>query len=231
MFKRKWKEVYERLPIERKEEGLTRISGFTNFCSDARSFRLKVLQNLLKEFPFGSVMNVCEVGCGCGDKLTFFYQLGHRCFGVDYSHNMIERAKKEMPDAQLHVSQANRLPFPDNAMDFVFSYGVAMYFESTKYLYEFLKEIYRIAKPGATICIWDVPDVKDKGKVLAFRGKHAKGYEHTYYDMNDLIQWFKSKKILSVKCEYSFIPEYRFSFHRFNITAVLNKRGKRGSRR
>jgi len=223
MFKRKWKEVYERLPIERKDKSLTEISGFEAYCTDFSSFRLKVLTHLFAEFGCSQRANVCEVGCGCGDKLTFFYSLGHQCYGIDYSESMIKRGRQEMPGAELHVGDASQLPFPDNSMDFVFSYGVFIYFESWEYCDKALSELYRIAKPKAVICIWDVPDIRDKEKVIAFRGKPEPGYEHTYYDMNDFIRWFKSREIEGVKSEYLFMPEYKHSYYRFNISARLNK--------
>ncbi|MCA9408851.1 MAG: class I SAM-dependent methyltransferase, partial [Candidatus Omnitrophica bacterium] len=210
-------------PIERKDKSLTEISGFTNYCSDQAAFRQQVLENLMKEFKYSKSVNVCEVGCGCGDKLTHFYNLGHQCSGLDYSENMIKRAKEEMPKADLHPGEAAKLPFADNSMDFVFSYSVFIYFETPEYFHKVLEEMYRIAKPGATICIWDVPDLKDKEKVEAFRGKSAQGYEHTYYDMNDFFIWFKERKIKDIKCEYNIIPEYRLSNHRFNLTVNLNK--------
>ena len=223
MFKRKWKEVYERLPIERKDRSLTEISGFTNFCYNPKVFRKKIIQNLLKEFDLKSKVNICEIGCGCGDKLSYFYRLGHRCFGVDYSENMIKRARKEMPNAKLYYREANQLPFKKNSMHFVFSYSVFIYFESKHYCDQVLKEMYRIAKPKATICIWDVPDIQEKNNVIKLRGCHQKGYEHTYYDMNYFIQWFKKRKIKNIKSEYTPIKEYKLSNYRFNITVKLDK--------
>jgi len=39
----------------------------------------------------------------------------------------------------------------------------------------------------------------------------------------DFIQWFKEKEINKIKSEYLFIPEYRHSYHRFNIIVNINK--------
>ena len=224
MFKRKWKEVYERLPIERKDKTLTEINGFNNYCNDLSLFRLKVLTNLWKEFSGGDSADICEVGCGAGDKLSFFYNLGYPCHGVDYSENMIKRAKQEMPKAKLYAMEASKLPFADNSMDFIFCYSVFIYFESWKYCSQVLEELYRIAKPNAVICIWDVPDIKEKEKVQSFRGEPEPGYDHTYYDMNDFIQWFKNKEIESVKSQYLIIPEYKHSYHRYHITIKLKEK-------
>ena len=226
MHQRKWKDVFERLPIERKDKSLTEISGFTNFCKDPKRFRENVVTSLNKELMVlgKSDASVCEVGCGCGDKLSFFYQQGFSCYGIDFSKTMIERGKIEIPKADLYIGEACNLPFENNSMDFVFSYSVFFYFENAAYCCQVLEEMYRIAKPQGIICVWDLPDIMERGSIIALRGEHEKGYEHTYYDMNEFIQWFKNKDIDSVKSEYLIMPEYKLSQSRFNITARLNKK-------
>jgi len=77
MPSRKLKEVYERLPIERKDKTLTEISGFTNFYNDPKAFRQKVIEGLHTEFGQRKKADICEIGCGCGDKLTYFYHLAY----------------------------------------------------------------------------------------------------------------------------------------------------------
>jgi ubiquinone/menaquinone biosynthesis C-methylase UbiE len=224
---RKWKEVFERLPIERKNKSLTEISGFTNFCEESTEFRNQVLNYLSSELPKNSLhFNVCEVGCGCGDKLSFFYNKDYSCYGLDYSENMIKRAKEEMPQATLYTGEACKLPFEDNSMNFIFSYSVFLYFESEEYTSAVLSEIYRVAKPNALICIWDVPDIQYKEAVLKLRGSPEEGYQHAYYDINYFMQWFKQKEIKSIKAEYTPISVYKLSNYRFNITVKLNKNKK-----
>jgi ubiquinone/menaquinone biosynthesis C-methylase UbiE len=220
---RKWRQVYERLPIERKDKTLSEISGFDKYCTDGEALRSTVFNNLLKESAIKVPGDVCEVGCGCADKLIFFDKAGYRCHGVDYSATMIERAKKEIPSGEFYHCDASELPFADNSMDLVFSYSVFVYFEGWDYAVKVLKEMYRIAKDNAAICIWDVPDIKEQDKVEAFRGVPEKGYEHTYYDMNDFIQWFKAAGVLKVKAGYFFIPVYKHSLYRFNVTAITKK--------
>jgi ubiquinone/menaquinone biosynthesis C-methylase UbiE len=224
MFLRKWQEVYERLPLERKDKTLTEISGFDKFCSDYAAFRKTVFADLLEDSGIRKGARVCEVGCGCGDKLGLFYGAGYRCSGVDYSRNMIQRAKQEMPLAELHVVEAAKLPFPDNSMDLVFAYSVFIYFEDWPYARQALEEMVRVAKSDACVCVWDVPDIKEKARVESFRGAAQAGYEHTYYDMNDFIQWFKEKNVKLVRAGYKPMPFYKHSYFRFNVTAKLDKK-------
>jgi ubiquinone/menaquinone biosynthesis C-methylase UbiE len=223
MSLRKWKEVYERLPLERQDKSLAEISGFDKSCTNYEAFRKAIFAELLKVSKIKKASSVCEVGCGCGDKLALFYDSGYRCFGVDYAQNMIKRAKQEMPSADLHVSEANMLPFADNSMDLVFSYSVFFYFENWQYTCKVLEQMYRVAKPDAVICIWDLPDVEKKDQIETLYRQAQAGYEHTYFNRNDFIQWFKLKKIKQVRADFKFLPFYRHSSFRFNVTAKLAK--------
>jgi SAM-dependent methyltransferase len=220
MLLKKWREVWERLPVERKNKSLAEISGYEQYCTDFEKLQHAVFNNLLENSKLKPNGNVCEVGCGCGDKLVLFNQAGYKCSGVDYSSSMIDRVKKEIPTGDFHVSEASILPFPSNSMDLVFSYGVFFYFDSWAYAMKALEEMYRIAKPQATICVWDVADVREQKVVESFRGAPQPGYEHTYFDMNDFMQWFKNKGCSQLKTEYFSMPFYKLSAHRFNVTAV-----------
>ena len=91
-------------------------------------------------------------------------------------------------------------------MDFIFSYSVIFYFDSWDYCQKVFSEMYRIAKPGAVICICVSLTSGEKRKSRRFSGDPEPGYEHTYYDMNDIIQWFKSREIAGIKSEYLFMP-------------------------
>jgi len=221
VFSRKWKEVYERLPLERATCSLADISGFNRYCDDQEALRHFVFRRLAGLQRGSSPgRTVCAVGCGCGDKLKLFCEAGFQCFGVDYSSSMIERAKVEMPAAQLFNSEAIELPFPSACADIVFSFSVFIYFEAWDYAARALEEMWRVARPGAVVCVWDVPDVNRKKEVEAFRGPAEQGYEHTYYDMNDFVRWFLEHGASEVRSEYVVLPFYKHSLSRFHITAV-----------
>ena len=132
---------------------------------------------------------------------------------------MVKRAKMEMPLASFYVGEAASLPIPDASQDLVFSYSVFFYFDTFDYASRVMKEMLRIAKPGKFICIWDVPDIRKKEESILVRGACKPGYEHMYYEMDDLINWFKDNGALQVSGEYRQKSFYQHSAYRFHITA------------
>jgi ubiquinone/menaquinone biosynthesis C-methylase UbiE len=216
---KEWKEVYERLPQERKDRSLAEISGFDRFCDDPELLRRSVVNDLLEVSQVRPGSSVLEVGCGCADKLSLFYQSGYVCSGVDFSSSMIARARQEMPSAALHVGEALSLPMEDASQDLVFSYSVFFYFDSFEYAAMVLKEMWRVVKPGGTVCVWDIPDVGKKEEILRVRGLPASGYEHMYYDMEELVGWFKDSGAVQAEGVYRHKPFYQHSAYRFHITA------------
>lgn len=61
-----------------------------------------------------------DVGCGTGNHLLMFKQLGLDVCGVDPSEPMLEVAREKLgPGAELRVACAEDLPFDDNSFDMV----------------------------------------------------------------------------------------------------------------
>jgi SAM-dependent methyltransferase len=61
-----------------------------------------------------------EVGCGPGRFLRFFWESGFDVSGLDASPAMLELARKRLEHrADLHVGQAEHLPFADKEFDVV----------------------------------------------------------------------------------------------------------------
>jgi SAM-dependent methyltransferase len=61
-----------------------------------------------------------EVGCGSGRFLQFFWESGFDITGLDASPAMLELARERLGNrAELHVGQAEHLPFDDKEFDVV----------------------------------------------------------------------------------------------------------------
>jgi hypothetical protein len=73
--------------------------------------------------------------------------------GVDVSDEMIALARqklKDFPSAHFHVGEgANLRMFADNSVDFVYSYAVFQHIPSRDVVWEYLREIHRVMRPGA----------------------------------------------------------------------------------
>ena len=64
--------------------------------------------------------DVLEVGCGTGHWLTVLDRRGYRVAGLDASRAMVERAKRQVPQAALVAGHAEALPWAAGAFDRVF---------------------------------------------------------------------------------------------------------------
>ena len=108
---------------------------------------------------------------------------GAHATGVDLSAISVERARRRCELAghkpDLRVADAERLPFPDNTFDVVYSYGVMHHSPDTA---QCLREARRVLKPGgeARIMVYHHPSVT--GLMLWLRyGIFRKSLRNTVY--------------------------------------------------
>jgi len=97
---------------------------------------------------------VLEVGVGMGADYLEWLKAGAQASGVDISSVSLERARLRCEMAgytpDLRVSDAERLPFPDNTFDIVYSYGVMHHSPDTQ---QCIREAWRVLKPGGALRI------------------------------------------------------------------------------
>lgn len=90
---------------------------------------------------------VLDACCGTGDFAYFIKQKEPMAFvsGVDFSQNMLNLAKKRMPDTDFQIMDVTNLDFTDNTFDFVtMGFGLRNIANPEKALLE----VYRVLKPG-----------------------------------------------------------------------------------
>ncbi len=94
---------------------------------------------------------VLEIGCGVGTDLSQFAKNGALVTGVDLTESAIKLAKRRFKAMRLkgtlRVADAERLPFPSNSFDLVYSFGVLHHTPNTQ---KAMNEVYRVLKPGGT---------------------------------------------------------------------------------
>lgn len=98
---------------------------------------------------------ILEVGVGAGTDFIQWARAGAQTYGIDMTPEAIENTKhrleQEMLAAQeLHVADAEAIPYPTNFFDCVYSWGVIHHSPDTM---RCLREIIRVTKPGGTIKI------------------------------------------------------------------------------
>ena len=104
-------------------------------------------------------MKMLEPGCGRGEFLANFQDLGLDVCGVDISKN----AKEFANNFPVHVCDVENeaLPFEDNTFDVIYSKS---FIEHLYYPERYLAEAYRVLKPGGTL-ITLVPDWESNYKI------------------------------------------------------------------
>lgn len=92
---------------------------------------------------------VLEVGCGLGTDGAQFAKAGARYTGIDLTDAAVLLAKRrfelfDLPGT-IRVADAERLDFPDNTFDLVYSHGVLHHTPDTAAA---VREIHRVLRPG-----------------------------------------------------------------------------------
>ena len=94
-------------------------------------------------------LNVLEVGCGLGTDGAQFAKAGAIYTGIDLTDAAVDLARRRFELFQLpgtfRVADAERLDFPDNTFDIVYSHGVLHHTPDTNAA---VREIHRVLRPG-----------------------------------------------------------------------------------
>ncbi|MCL4370910.1 MAG: methyltransferase domain-containing protein, partial [Chloroflexi bacterium] len=141
----------------------------------------------------GSV--VADVGTGTGFMLAGLAPLVKKAHGFDNSPEMLEIAKKNLAGAanvELQVSEGDRLPLPDAALDAAFA---NMYLHHAPDPSAAISELARVLKPGGRLVITDL-DKHDHGWMAAEMADVWMGF-----DRDRVAEWFRSAELSDVKVE------------------------------
>ena len=101
-----------------------------------RSGKNKAHEYLEKPAMYGKLpdltdLSVLCIGCGTGEECEHLKSLGaKRVVGIDISEGLIEYAKKSYSDLEFHVMDMEKLDFPLESFDFVYSSLVMHYVDS-----------------------------------------------------------------------------------------------------
>ncbi|MDQ3239479.1 MAG: methyltransferase domain-containing protein [bacterium] len=138
---------YDNSPPLNPFESINRKMGFSKILrpKDLRTFQY------LKSINLNSESKILDIGCAHGLLLQRINKtFNTRGVGVDISNNLINKARKEDTINDYVLTDATKLPFPDNSFDLVLS------FDNLEHIQEYQKvmqEIVRVLKPEGKLLL------------------------------------------------------------------------------
>ncbi|MEW6170184.1 MAG: class I SAM-dependent methyltransferase [Candidatus Omnitrophota bacterium] len=123
---------------------------------------------LLEEISNSKPENILEVGCGFGRNLDFIYKnlkSPVKIIGLDLSEKFLKKALKYVDsNISLVCADIMSLPFSDNSIDFVFTYGTLMHVPHQN-IKDAIMELRRICKKDLVIVEEIFPAGKNKNSL------------------------------------------------------------------
>jgi SAM-dependent methyltransferase len=120
---------------------------------------LPSLEFELKRLPKGvnrRAWRALEIGCGPGRLMKPLSRHFGEIHGVDVSDEMIGLARQRLAGishAHVHATNgASLAQFADDSFEFVYSYAVFQHIPSRDVVFEYMREIRRVLKPGGIFC-------------------------------------------------------------------------------
>lgn len=115
-------------------------------------FKKRILESFDLELKNKSIL---EVGCGVGSFCCLLKNKTNQVYGVDFSRQMIDYAKKNCPPVNFTQAPADKLPFADKSFDAVVAIMLFHHLQAQGLMEQSLREIKRVLKPDGEICIID----------------------------------------------------------------------------
>jgi len=114
-----------------------------------RQVHPEVLRSLIAIGRIETASKVLEVGCGTGNYvIAVEASVGCACWGIDPSPQMLAKARERSGTINFQPGSAQRLDFPSDFFDLVFSVDVIHHLSDRP---GFLREAYRVLKAGGEV--------------------------------------------------------------------------------
>ncbi|WEA46136.1 class I SAM-dependent methyltransferase [Priestia aryabhattai] len=129
---------------------------------------------------------ILDYGCGYGRTLLELrsYDYNH-LHGVDFSEEMIKRAKSHDSEIDFQVIQSGKLPFSNDSLDAVLLFAVLTCVYKDEEQNAILNEIKRVLKPGGIIYINDFLLNSDERNKLRYEKGVTKYHTYGAFELPD----------------------------------------------
>ncbi|MEU4403397.1 class I SAM-dependent methyltransferase [Streptosporangium sp. NPDC023963] len=122
------------------------------------------IRELVDALPPGDAL---DAACGTGRIAAYLAGRGHRVRGVDSSPDMLERARRRVPQAEFQLGDLSSLPVPGESVDLVVC---SLALTHVPALDPVLAEFARVLRPGGHLVITDIhPEGVARGVVPPVR--------------------------------------------------------------
>lgn len=129
---------------------------------------------------------ILDYGCGYGRTLLELKQNQFmNLYGVDFSEEMIKRAKIFNKDIYFEVIESGKIPFPDRSFDAVLLFAVLTCVYSNEEQEAILQEVKRVLKPGGVIYINDFLLNDDERNIERYTKYHEKYHTYGVFELAD----------------------------------------------
>ena len=125
------------------------------FASGERAVAEQILNDMINicQGKDPKQMKILEIGCGAGRITRALSAVFGEVHGVDVSGEMIARAKQALsdrPNANVYQNNGKDLDvLPPGPYDFAFSTIVFQHIPSREVIYNYVREVHRLLRPGA----------------------------------------------------------------------------------
>ena len=172
--------------------------GWTAHRRSGRKIRHEYLEKpaIYEKIPDVKNASILCIGCGSGEECRFLKDQGaSRVVGVDSAKGLIEQAKYSYPDIEFLHMDMQKLDFPSESFDFVFSSLAIHYVEDWKNVFA---KVYKVLKPGGVFLFsthhpvrWGAESIK-QGKDRSYLLGYSKHEDDSYTIYGD---YFTPRKI------------------------------------
>lgn len=162
--------------------------------------------------------NVLCIGVGSGDEANYISKLGAKVVGIDISEGLLNIAKKKYPKIQFKNMDMEKLNFPKENFDFVYSSLTLHYSDN---LLKLFKKIYSVLKRGGNLQFSITHPVLDSAECYE-EGGHRYRVIGSKKDLRTgksvpIGDYFGNKKM-----KISFSDEFVVEFNHYTISEWIN---------
>lgn len=174
---------------------------------------------------------VLDVGCGFGNNLLPFADLGCECHGVEIHDEICVLGEKILAErgyrAKIQPGSNRALPYPDDHFDLLLSVATIHYEGMVKNVLAALREFRRVVRPGGLVYIATAGPAHDIYQRAEILGDHR--FRIRDYDFRDGQEFFffDNERYLEYYCAQVFnrvevgrIHEELFGFHVDHLIAL-----------